>query len=57
MDLVERTTAIVMEQLGNDALPRVLLRHIGRRNYTFTAWTDPEAAQAALAVATHTRQR
>ena len=46
--LVEKTTAIVMEQLGNDDYLGSCFATIGRRNYTFTAWTTPEAAQEAL---------
>ena len=37
-----------MEQLGNDDYLGTCFATIGRRNYTFTAWTTPEAAQAAL---------
>jgi steroid delta-isomerase-like uncharacterized protein len=46
--LVEATQAIVMEQLGNQDYLGSFLASVGRRNYTFTAWTTPEAAQAAL---------
>jgi steroid delta-isomerase-like uncharacterized protein len=46
--LVDATRAIVMEQLGNDAYLGSFLASVGRRNYTFTAWTSAEAAQAAL---------
>ena len=37
-----------MEQLGNDDYLGSCFATIGRRNYTFTAWTTPEAAQDAL---------
>jgi steroid delta-isomerase-like uncharacterized protein len=46
--LTEKTTAIVMEQLGNDEYLGSCFATIGRRNYTFTGWTTPEAAQEAL---------
>jgi steroid delta-isomerase-like uncharacterized protein len=46
--LVEATSAIVMEQLGNDDYLGSYLGAVGRRNFTFTAWTTPEAAQEAL---------
>ena len=46
--LVDATTNIVIEQLGNDDYLGACIATIGRRNYTFTAWTSPEAAQAAL---------
>jgi hypothetical protein len=46
--LVDATTAIVMEQLGNDDYLGGCFATIGTRNYTFTAWTSPDAAQAAL---------
>jgi steroid delta-isomerase-like uncharacterized protein len=46
--LVDATTNIVMEQLGNHDYLGSTIATIGRRNYTFTAWTTPDAAQAAL---------
>jgi len=46
--LVDATIAIVMEELGNDDYLGGCFATIGTRNYTFTAWTSPEAAQAAL---------
>jgi steroid delta-isomerase-like uncharacterized protein len=46
--LIEKTTNIVMEQLGNEEYLGSCFATIGRRNYTFSAWTTPEAAQAAL---------
>jgi steroid delta-isomerase-like uncharacterized protein len=46
--LIEKTTAIVMEQLGNDDYLGSCFATIGRRNYTFSAWATPEAAQDAL---------
>jgi len=52
--LVESTQTIVMEQLGNeDGYLGSLFAAIGRRHYTFTAWTDPEAAKAALRGGAH----
>jgi len=48
MDLVDATTNIVTEQLGNEQYLGACFATIGRRNYTFTAWTNPEAAQEAL---------
>ena len=47
-DLADAATDIVMEQVGNDDYLGTCFAVIGRRNYTFTAWTSPEAAQAAL---------
>jgi steroid delta-isomerase-like uncharacterized protein len=55
MDLVEKTTAIVMEQLGNDAYLGSCFAVIGRRHYTFSAWTDTQSAQSALHGDAHTR--
>jgi hypothetical protein len=47
--LVESTTAIVMEQLGTEAgYLGSCFANIGRRHYTFSAWASPEAAQEAL---------
>jgi steroid delta-isomerase-like uncharacterized protein len=46
--LVEKTQAIVMEQLGNGEYLGSCFASIGRRHYTFSAWTTPEAGQAAL---------
>jgi steroid delta-isomerase-like uncharacterized protein len=46
--LVEATTNIVTEQLGNDDYLGTCFATIGKRNYTFTAWTTREAALAAL---------
>jgi hypothetical protein len=52
--LVEHTRAVVTEQLGNDAYLGSFLASVGRRNYTFTAWTSAEAAQVALHGDAHT---
>jgi hypothetical protein len=52
--LVEATTAIVMEQIGNDDYLGGCFSTIGTRNYTFTAWTSPEAAQTGLRGDAHT---
>jgi hypothetical protein len=46
--LVDATTAIVMEQLGNEHYLGSCFVTVGRRNYTFSAWTSPDAAQDAL---------
>jgi hypothetical protein len=46
--LVEKTTGIVMEQLGNEEYLGSCFATIGRRNYTFSAWATPDAAQVAL---------
>ncbi len=46
--LIDATTAIVMEQLGNDDYLGSCFVTVGRRNYTFTSWSSPEAAQEAL---------
>ena len=43
-----------MEQLGNDDYLGSCFATVGRRNYTFTAWTSSEAAQAALRGDAHT---
>ncbi len=53
MTLVDATTAIVLEQLANDDYLGTCFATIGARNYTFTAWTTPEAAQAALRGGAH----
>jgi steroid delta-isomerase-like uncharacterized protein len=52
--LVDATTKIVMEQLGNEDYLGSCFATIGRRNYTFTAWRTPEAAQTALRDEAHT---
>jgi len=48
MTLVDATTAIILEQHGNDDYLGTCFITVGRRNYTFSAWTSPEAAQDAL---------
>jgi len=52
--LADAATGIVMEQLGNEDYLGTCFATVGRRNYTFTAWTSPEAAQAALRGDAHT---
>jgi steroid delta-isomerase-like uncharacterized protein len=52
--LADAATNIVMEQLGNDAYLGTCFASVGRRNYTFTAWSTPEAAQEALRGDAHT---
>jgi steroid delta-isomerase-like uncharacterized protein len=46
--LIEASTAIAIEQLGNDGYLGTCFATVGRRNYTFTAWESTEAAMAAL---------
>jgi hypothetical protein len=46
--LVDATSNIVMEQLGNDGYLGASFATVGRRNYTFTAWESVDAARAAL---------
>jgi hypothetical protein len=47
--LRDATMAIVFEQLGKeDSYLGSCFVGMGRRKYTFTAWTDVEAAKAAL---------
>ena len=41
-------TGIIMEQHGNEHYLGTCFATVGRRNYTFTAWTSPDAAQEAL---------
>jgi steroid delta-isomerase-like uncharacterized protein len=48
MTLIDAVSGIVMEQLGNEHYLGTCFATVGRRNYTFTAWTSPEAAQVAL---------
>jgi steroid delta-isomerase-like uncharacterized protein len=53
--LTEATTAIIMEQLGNEAgYFGSCFAVIGRRHYTFTAWASAEAAEEALRGEAHT---
>lgn len=48
------TMAIVFEQLGQEAgYLGSFLASVGRRKYTFTAWTDVDAAKAALRGGAH----
>lgn len=51
--LIDATTNIVMEQLGNDDYLGSCFATIGRRNYTFTAWTNVDAARQALRGGAH----
>jgi steroid delta-isomerase-like uncharacterized protein len=46
--LVDATTNIVMQELGDDDYLGTCFATIGRRNYTFTAWTSVDAAKRAL---------
>jgi len=54
VSLTDATTAIILEQHGNEDYLGTCFATIGRRNYTFTAWTSPEAAQEALRGEAHT---
>jgi steroid delta-isomerase-like uncharacterized protein len=52
--LVESTMAIVFEQLGKEeGYLGSFLAKVGHRSYTFTAWTDVNAAKAALRGGAH----
>jgi len=51
--LIDTTTGIVMEQLGNEGYLGSCFATIGRRNYTFTAWQSVEAARSALRTGAH----
>jgi steroid delta-isomerase-like uncharacterized protein len=52
--LRDSTMAIVFEQLGQESgYLGSFLASVGRRKYTFTAWTDAEAAKAALRGGAH----
>jgi steroid delta-isomerase-like uncharacterized protein len=52
--LRDSTLGIVFEQLGQEAgYLGSFLASIGRRKYTFTAWTDVESARAALRGGAH----
>ena len=52
--LRDSTMAIVFEQLGQEAgYLGSFLASVGRRKYTFTAWTDVESAKAALRGGAH----
>jgi len=46
--LIEANTGIVMELMGNEDYLGSCFASIGRRNYTVSAWTSPDAARAAL---------
>jgi steroid delta-isomerase-like uncharacterized protein len=54
MNLVDAVTAIIVEQHGNEHYLGTCFATVGPRNYTFTAWTSPEAAQEALRGEAHT---
>jgi steroid delta-isomerase-like uncharacterized protein len=47
------TERIVMQELGNDDYLGSCFVTVGRRNYTFTAWTSVEAAKRALKGGAH----
>jgi steroid delta-isomerase-like uncharacterized protein len=51
--LIDASTKIVMEQLGNDGYLGACLVTLGRRNYTFTAWESVDAARKALRGGAH----
>ncbi|HEX5588426.1 MAG TPA: nuclear transport factor 2 family protein [Acidimicrobiia bacterium] len=51
--LIDATTEIVMQELGDDDYLGACIATIGRRNYTFTAWTSVDAAKRALRGGAH----
>jgi steroid delta-isomerase-like uncharacterized protein len=51
--LIDATTNIVMEQLGNEGYLGSCFATIGRRNFTFTAWESVEVAKKALRGGAH----
>jgi steroid delta-isomerase-like uncharacterized protein len=51
--LIESSTSIAVEQLGNDGYLGTCFATTGRRNYTFTAWESVDAARAALRGGAH----
>ncbi len=51
--LIDATTNIVMEQLGNEGYLGSCFANIGRRNFTFTAWENVETAKRALRGGAH----
>ena len=51
--LIDLTTEIVMEQLGNEDYLGSCFATIGRRNFTFSAWTSLDAARSALRGGAH----
>ncbi|MFI5372100.1 MAG: ester cyclase, partial [Candidatus Eisenbacteria bacterium] len=51
--LIDASTAIVTEQLGNPGYLGTCFATVGPRNYTFTAWESVEAARAALRGTAH----
>jgi len=51
--LIDAVTSVVTEQLGNNGYLGSCFATIGRRNYTFTAWENVEAATAALRTGAH----
>ena len=51
--LIDATTNIVMQELEDDDYLGACFATIGRRNYTFTAWTSLEAARHALRGGAH----
>ena len=51
--LIDAVASVVMEQLGSNGYLGSCFATIGRRNYTFTAWENVEAATAALRTGAH----
>ena len=51
--LIDATTNIVMDQLGNEGYLGSCFATIGRRNYTFSAWESVEAARSSLKGGAH----
>jgi steroid delta-isomerase-like uncharacterized protein len=51
--LIDATTNIVMEQLGNEGYLGSCFATIGRRNFTFSAWESVDGAKKALRGGAH----
>ncbi len=51
--LIDATTDIVMQELGDDGYLGSCFATIGRRNYTFSAWASVDAARHALRGGAH----
>ncbi|HLX88089.1 MAG TPA: nuclear transport factor 2 family protein [Acidimicrobiales bacterium] len=51
--LIDASTAIVTEQLGNEGYLGSCLATVGRRNFTFSAWESVDSARKALRGGAH----
>jgi steroid delta-isomerase-like uncharacterized protein len=51
--LIDATTNIVMQELGDEGYLGSCFATVGRRNYTISAWTSIEAAERALRGGAH----